>query len=344
MAAPAQKKTLEVIEGGRGMNKDTIQFPTTLEPFVATPHRYYESGLFGAIDSLSELKVTEAIIRQTFGWHKTEDEISFSQFMTLTQLSRPMVREGIEKGIARGSINRRQIRNSFIYSLNLDVDYEKKTSTRGKHLNGKSVHSMNQFIDLTSSDTEPLSVNSLNRSGEESVHSMNTQKKDSKENIKKEIMAHSRPSGISIEDYYKDLLKRIETKTNVPLTATGNKKTAAGVLTEMITEIWGGENDVPQVGQLAKDAGGVWRLYEFILKQPSKAPNGNVVSWLMACLNNNKGNGNGRNQLGRAGTNQAGKGGDNTASGPSGSAGTAGNPARQYANPEIARQYGHLIK
>ena len=65
----------------------------------------------------AELKVTLAIARKTFGWHKDEDELSLSQLMKLTGLSKQGVINGIENGIKRGTISRRTFGDSFKYSL-----------------------------------------------------------------------------------------------------------------------------------------------------------------------------------------------------------------------------------
>jgi len=65
----------------------------------------------------AELKVTLAIARKTFGWHKASDQLSLSQLMTLTGLSRHSVIDGINDGIARGTIQREAIGQSYTYTL-----------------------------------------------------------------------------------------------------------------------------------------------------------------------------------------------------------------------------------
>ena len=62
-----------------------------------TPNEFFDVHLKEM--GLSELKIVLAIIRQTFGWHKADDEISFSQFETLTGLSRPAVSKGIQAAL-----------------------------------------------------------------------------------------------------------------------------------------------------------------------------------------------------------------------------------------------------
>jgi phage replication O-like protein O len=67
----------------------------------------------------AELKVTLAICRQTFGWHKKEDELSLSQLKAMTGLSRQSVITGIEAGMQRGVIRRRPKGQSYVYRIQL---------------------------------------------------------------------------------------------------------------------------------------------------------------------------------------------------------------------------------
>src|SRR5262245_5804895 len=62
----------------------------------------------------AELKVTLAICRQTFGWHRKEDELSLTQLSDLTGLSRQSVISGIEAGMRRGIILRKPKGQSFL--------------------------------------------------------------------------------------------------------------------------------------------------------------------------------------------------------------------------------------
>lgn len=67
--------------------------------------------------SEAELRVTLAIVRKTYGWHKREDKLSYSQLMELTGLSRQGVSDGLDAGMERGTITRTEAGNSFSYSL-----------------------------------------------------------------------------------------------------------------------------------------------------------------------------------------------------------------------------------
>jgi len=64
----------------------------------------------------SGLRVMLAVCRKTFGWHKREDELSLSQLMKLTSMSRQGVINGIEDATAKGYLTRREKGRSFVYS------------------------------------------------------------------------------------------------------------------------------------------------------------------------------------------------------------------------------------
>ncbi|HWN98696.1 MAG TPA: replication protein [Blastocatellia bacterium] len=65
----------------------------------------------------AELRVTLAIARETFGWHRKEKSLSLTRLSALTGLSRQGVLNGIEEGLARRVIGRRRQGNSFRYWL-----------------------------------------------------------------------------------------------------------------------------------------------------------------------------------------------------------------------------------
>lgn len=68
--------------------------------------------------SEAELKVTLAIMRQTFGWHRQFYEMSLTDLQELTGLSRPSITKGIDAGIRRATIRRRQDEEgNFYYGL-----------------------------------------------------------------------------------------------------------------------------------------------------------------------------------------------------------------------------------
>jgi len=71
--------------------------------------------------SKAELKIILATCRQTFGWQKGRDRISYTQFERLTGLSRASVQEGIKQAVAHKYLRRYEIRNGFEYALVIDT-------------------------------------------------------------------------------------------------------------------------------------------------------------------------------------------------------------------------------
>ena len=112
------------------------------------------NALFDEMPSMreAELRVTLAIVRKTFGWHKRSDEISLTQLQELTGLSRQGVLNGLEDGRNRGTITQVPGQRANRYSL--------------------IVHEVDQSTNLTS-------TSQLSRP--EVVNEVDTQKKLSKE-------------------------------------------------------------------------------------------------------------------------------------------------------------------
>jgi hypothetical protein len=84
--------------------------------YTQAPNLFFDR-LLAEIDSLSELKVTLIIIRNTCGWRRTEHELSVTEIEKLTGLSRRATFDGIEKALARGYVYRKQRGQSFVYGL-----------------------------------------------------------------------------------------------------------------------------------------------------------------------------------------------------------------------------------
>lgn len=100
------------------MSKQAFDAPN----YTQAPNAFFDV-LVIEIDSMAELKVTLAIIRATFGWHKDEDELSFSQLEERTGLARQSVNDGVAAALDRGYVTRRKQGRSFLYRLevqNLD--------------------------------------------------------------------------------------------------------------------------------------------------------------------------------------------------------------------------------
>ncbi|TDX48305.1 replication protein [Orenia marismortui] len=71
--------------------------------YTQVPNKFFDE-IMSQIKYKSELIVTLAIIRKTFGWHKGADRISQSQLTELTGMNRKSVKRGLEYGVERGTI------------------------------------------------------------------------------------------------------------------------------------------------------------------------------------------------------------------------------------------------
>jgi hypothetical protein len=71
--------------------------------YTQTPNEFFDK-LLSEIDSLSELKVTLVIIRQTIGWHKKKASLSITRLMELTGMARHSVIDGVRAAEERGTI------------------------------------------------------------------------------------------------------------------------------------------------------------------------------------------------------------------------------------------------
>lgn len=88
--------------------------------YFQVPIAWY--ALLATIKNASELKVTLAVFRRTFGWHKRGDTISLSQLQKETGLTRHAVLDGITAALDRGTITRRESGKSWEYLV--DVYYD----------------------------------------------------------------------------------------------------------------------------------------------------------------------------------------------------------------------------
>ena len=71
--------------------------------YTQTPNVFFDNIMKTLTES--EFRVMLAIIRKTFGWHKTRDRISLSQIMEITGMSRQGVINGIDGLLRKGHIN-----------------------------------------------------------------------------------------------------------------------------------------------------------------------------------------------------------------------------------------------
>jgi hypothetical protein len=84
--------------------------------YTQAPNLFFDQ-MMAEIDTMSELKVTLAIIRKTFGWHKEKegDFVSLSQLEELTGMNRQQVVAGCKAALFRGYVwrEKRDGRNYF---------------------------------------------------------------------------------------------------------------------------------------------------------------------------------------------------------------------------------------
>lgn len=101
--------------------------------YTETPNMLFDD--FMKDMSESELKVTLAIVRQTFGYHKKSDPISLSQLEKMTGLSRTACQSGVDAVIKRGLVTRSTgKRNVSIYTLVVNDDQSTKATSTGSEL------------------------------------------------------------------------------------------------------------------------------------------------------------------------------------------------------------------
>jgi hypothetical protein len=73
--------------------------------YTQSPNVYFDKWL-REINSLAELKVVNAIMRNTFGWHEKETTLSFNELQEMTGLSRGGLTKGIQLALEHGYIER----------------------------------------------------------------------------------------------------------------------------------------------------------------------------------------------------------------------------------------------
>ena len=206
------------------MEEDSAEYGTgKTDTFTKIPNWLFDA--LADVKSHYAYRVIMVIARKTCGWHKTEDQISYSQFESLTGMSRYNVARGIKAAIESGLVSSRKEGQNLFYSI-------------------KVVKAPDQLRLLTSQDAIPVPVKPLDQLTPKVVKGLNTQKKEFKE--KKETnLSHSRP----LREKYKFLLSELE-KGVVLKNENDNNLTPIGVLTDMIAEAYGGEK--PACGKVAQ--------------------------------------------------------------------------------------------
>ncbi len=87
--------------------------------YTQTPNELLDDWL-PQIDTLAELKVTLAIVRQTFGWHRASKRLSISRLEALTGLSRQAVVSGTAAALLRGYVTRERDGRAWVYRLSVN--------------------------------------------------------------------------------------------------------------------------------------------------------------------------------------------------------------------------------
>lgn len=137
--------------------------------------------------SEAELKVTLAISRQTFGYHRERIKLSLTALQELTGLSRPTVVKGINEGMERGTITRQaHTDGSYVYALSINGETQlpsKDSLPVNKSNHQGSKHSLPKVVknvDQPSKESLPEPVNNL-------YQNTPTLKKDIKERTTKKV-------------------------------------------------------------------------------------------------------------------------------------------------------------
>ena len=98
------------------------------------PNAFFDK-ILPEIDTVTELKVTLCVMRQTLGWHKEEDVLSLSRIQALTGLRREGVVDGLRRAMRRGTVTRREAGNTFAYRLKV-VGKPDQSAERGGRQTG----------------------------------------------------------------------------------------------------------------------------------------------------------------------------------------------------------------
>jgi hypothetical protein len=90
--------------------------------YTQTPNLFFDTHL-PEIRSLSELKITLVVLRNTLGWHAKEAELTISDLITATGLSNRHVIRGAALALERGTIRRRAVTTAtgktYAYEANI---------------------------------------------------------------------------------------------------------------------------------------------------------------------------------------------------------------------------------
>lgn len=102
----------------------------------------------------TELRVSLAIARKTFGWHKRQDRISLSQLQEITGLSRQGVIDGIAAGVTRGTIKKYEhVKGAYSYSLVVNTVDQTSQHSRPEVVNTVDTQKKGKKLSKDTADT-----------------------------------------------------------------------------------------------------------------------------------------------------------------------------------------------
>lgn len=155
----------------------------------------------------AELKVTLAIARQTFGYHRERHSLSLSELQGLTGLSRQGVINGVDAGEKRGTIARgKGRRGGFVYELIIDTTSQinglvKKVDTSTSQKSRLVETELVQKVDQTSQENGLELVNKVDLA----TPMLNKEKETIKENTEKEEGRAGDPLSVAWRQVYADV-------------------------------------------------------------------------------------------------------------------------------------------
>lgn len=156
---------------------------------MSEKHTQVPNSLFELMPLMkeSELKVVLHAVRQTRGYHRATDTISFSQFMQATGLARQSVFEGIEAAKARGLLKEvsRGLRGVVTYRFIAEPQASTSPEFRPVQEQDRS-----EFQTATSPEFRPLPA----ATGLNSGHTKEKELKETERNKEQDARAHTHVS------------------------------------------------------------------------------------------------------------------------------------------------------
>lgn len=96
--------------------------PYLLPNYTQIPNELLEVDMLDM--GLAELKVTLAILRATFGFHRAQAPLSYAKLMEITGLAREAVAAGVKAAVARGRIERIKLKGEVYFRASISSETE----------------------------------------------------------------------------------------------------------------------------------------------------------------------------------------------------------------------------